>query len=81
MPEVVKIRGRARLKSQPLKREMHFSAEHHCFFCKILWPLETLLAYNFDLSLQVYMYTRLCVLFTSHLSPNILGGLCYCVWL
>lgn len=33
------MRDRAQLKSQPLKREMHFCAEHHCFCCKILWRL------------------------------------------
>lgn len=35
---------------------------------------------KFDVLLQAYMYTSLGVLFTSHLSPHILGGLCYCVW-
>lgn len=33
-----------------------------------------------DLPLQAYIYTSLGVLFTSYLSPHILGGLCYCVW-
>lgn len=35
---------------------------------------------KFDIPLQAYMYTSLGVLFTSHLSQHILGGLCYCVW-
>lgn len=42
--------------------------------------IKALLAKKINLPLQTYTHTSLNVLFTSHLSPHINGGLCYCVW-
>lgn len=88
LPEVVKMRDCTRMKSP---NEITAAPARDAFQRRAsLFVLQEIVAirsafsqknkYKIDLLLQAYMNTSLGVLFTSHLSPHILGGLCYCVW-
>lgn len=82
--EVFKTRHCARLKAPneitAAQARDAFQRRASLFLLPETEGIKALLAKKINLHLQAYTYTSLRVLFTSHLSPHIHGGLCYCVW-